>query len=92
MPGFHRDELWGRQALAGSLAHSVDLGPLRFTARVGAGGTFDERDQIETGALHGGFGFSVEHATPLGPLMLGWGRSSRGGSRFYFGAGRPLRF
>jgi outer membrane translocation and assembly module TamA len=66
---------------------------LRLTARVGAGALFVERSQIDTGALRGGFGFDAEYATPLGPIMAGWGRSSHGGgSRFYFGIGRPLRF
>jgi NTE family protein len=92
MPGFHRDELWGRQALAGALSHSVDVGLLRLTARVGAGRTFDERRQIEVSSLHRGFGLSAEYATKFGPIMLGWGRSSDSGSRFYFGAGRSLRF
>jgi NTE family protein len=92
MPGFHRQELWGRQALAGSLAYSVDVRALRLTARAGAGAPFAERSQIETSALLGGFGLEAEYATPLGPLMLGWGTSSHGGSRVYFSAGRSLRF
>jgi NTE family protein len=92
MPGFHREELWGRQALAGSLAYSVDLRALRLTARVGAGAPFAERSQVELSGLLGGFGLSAEYQTPLGQLMVGWGTSPHGGSRLYFGAGRPLRF
>jgi outer membrane protein insertion porin family len=92
MPGFHRDELWGRQALAGALSHSVDVGLLRLTARAGAGRTFVERRQIEVNGLFRGFGLSAEYATKFGPIMLGWGRSSDSGSRFYFGVGRSLRF
>jgi outer membrane translocation and assembly module TamA len=80
------------QALAGSLGYSLDLRALALTARVGAGSTFAQREQIETSALLGGFGLSAEYQTPLGPIMLGWGTSSHGGSRFYFGAGRSLRF
>jgi NTE family protein len=92
MPGFHREELWGRQALAGSLGYSLDLRALRLTARVGAGGLFAERRDIETSALAGGFGFSAEYATRFGPLLAGFGRSARGGTRYYFQVGRSLRF
>jgi NTE family protein len=92
LPGFHRDELWGRQAVAGTIAHSVDVASLRLTARVGAGGTFDQPTQIRLGALTGGFGLSVARDTPIGPIILGWGHSSQAGSRFYLSAGRALRF
>jgi outer membrane translocation and assembly module TamA len=84
--------MWGRQALAGAVSHSVDVGALRLTARVGAGRTFVERRQLELSGLHMGFGLSADYQTPFGPIFVGWGRSEDAGSRFYFGAGRSLRF
>lgn len=91
MPGFHRDQLWGRQAVAGAISHSLDLGPLRLTARVGAGGVFDERAEIESRALVGGWGLSIEHPTRFGPIAASWGHSPEAGSRFYLSAGRVVR-
>jgi outer membrane protein assembly factor BamA len=92
MPGLHRDERWGRQALAIAIGHGVGLGPLRLTARLGGGRTFSERGEIALGALSFGWGVSVERSTRFGPVMIGWGHSADTGSRFYFSAGPPLRF
>lgn len=88
VPGLHRDELWGPQALAGGIGHSFILWrELRLTARAGAGNVWQARDEISTRAMRAGFGLALESPTRLGPVSLMWGRSDLGDSRIYFSAG-----
>jgi len=90
MPGFHRDELWGAQALAGSLTAGIAVyRRLRLLGRVGAGQVWDSRGAVRLRGLHGGFGFGLELPTRAGPLALDWGRSAAGGSRVYLSLGFP---
>ncbi len=90
MPGFHRDELWGAQALAGSVSAGVSvLGDLRVLARFGAGNVWDSRGAVGLDGLQGGFGLGLELPTRFGPIALDWGRSAGGTSRFYVSLGHP---
>lgn len=90
MPGFHRDELWGTQALAGSLTAGVAVyRGLRLLGRFGAGNVWDSRGAVRLGGLEGGYGFGLELPTRAGPLALDWGRSTAGRSRVYVSLGFP---
>jgi NTE family protein len=88
MPGFHRDELWGAQALAGSVTAAVSVyGDLRVLARLGSGNVWDGRSAVSLGELQGGFGVGLELPTRFGPVAFDWGRSAGGVSRFYVSLG-----
>jgi NTE family protein len=90
MPGFHRDELWGTQALAGSVTAGIAVyRGLRLLGRFGAGNVWDSRGAVRLGGLEGGFGFGLELPTSAGPLALDWGRSAAGHSRVYVSLGFP---
>ena len=90
MPGFHREELWGGQAVSGSLTAGVAVhGNLRALARVGAGNVWELRQSVSLGDLEGGFGLGLEWPTPAGPVTFDWGRSFEGVSRFYVSLGLP---
>lgn len=88
MPGFHRDELWGDHALAGSLAAGLAVRrDLRALARIGAGNVWDSRRSAGLDDLQAGFGFGMEMRTPVGPFTLDWGRSFDGVSRVHVSLG-----
>lgn len=90
MPGFHRDELWGDHALAGSLTAGVSIHrSLRALGRLGAGNVWDARRSVSLGRLDAGFGLGLEMHTPAGPVTFDWGRSFEGGSRVHVSLGRP---
>jgi NTE family protein len=90
MPGFHREELWGGHALAGSLTAGVAVHHnLRALVRVGAGNVWESRQSASLGDLEGGFGLGLEMPTPAGPVTLDWGRRFDGVSRFYVSLGLP---
>ncbi len=90
MPGFHREELWGGHALAGSLTAGVAVHrSLRALVRVGAGNVWELRQSASLGDLEGGFGFGLEMPTPAGPVTLDWGRSFEGVSRVHLSLGLP---
>jgi outer membrane protein insertion porin family len=90
MPGFHRDELWGDHALAGSLTAGVALhGSLRALGRVGAGNVWDARRSVRLDRLEGGLGLGLEMQTPAGPVTFDWGRSFDGVSRIHLSLGLP---
>jgi NTE family protein len=90
MPGFHRDELWGAQALAASFtAGIVVYRDLRLLGRVGAGNVWDTRRALRPGDLQGGFGFGLELPTRAGPLAVDWGHSAAGHSRLHVSLGFP---
>ena len=90
MPGFHRGELWGAQAMAGSVTTAVSVyGGLRVVARFGAGNVWATRDAVALRDLQGGFGLGLELPTRFGPVALDWGRSAGGASRVYVSLGHP---
>ncbi|HVR69622.1 MAG TPA: patatin-like phospholipase family protein [Vicinamibacteria bacterium] len=90
MPGFHRDELWGAQALAGSVSAGVAVyGRLRLLARFGAGNVWESRPAMTIADLQGGFGLGLELPTGVGPVALEWGRSGAGTSRVHVSVGFP---
>lgn len=88
LPGLAREEIWGRQALAGSFSIGYDLTSIiRAHLRAGAGNVWDEIDLIEPGDLIFGAGLGFTVATPIGPIVAeyGWAEESR--NRFYFSIG-----
>jgi outer membrane protein assembly factor BamA len=90
MPGFHRDELWGAQAVAASLTAGLAVyGDLRLLARLGAGNVWEARRAVRLGDLQGGFGLGLELPTRFGPLAFDWGRSAEGTSRVHVSLGFP---
>jgi NTE family protein len=90
MPGFHRDELWGAQAVAGSVTAGIAVyHGLRLLARWGVGNVWDSRRAVNLGGLESGFGLGLELPTRAGPVMLDWGHSTMGTSRVYVSVGFP---
>ena len=90
MPGFARESLWGAHALAGSLSAGVTVhGRLRALARVGAGQVWAERSSVQLDDLEGGFGVGLEMPTPVGPVMLDWGRTFDGRGHLSLTVGLP---
>jgi NTE family protein len=87
VPGLHREELWGPQALALAISHSLLLTKdLRLTARVGAGEVWQKRSDVSLGALRSGVGLGLELPTRLGPIDAEVGRSM-GSWRFSLAVG-----
>ncbi|MET0553291.1 MAG: patatin-like phospholipase family protein [Vicinamibacteria bacterium] len=71
VPGYHHEELKGRQAFAGSIALRVRLiGHLRAVGRVGAGEVFDRARDVTPGRLRWGAGAGLYHPSPIGPVAL----------------------
>ena len=70
LPGILARQRWRRQALglAGSVGREV-FG-FRVSLEAGAGGVWDELDEISLGDLQWGLGLGVARPTPLGPVML----------------------
>lgn len=90
MPGFHREELWGAQAMAGSLTAELAVyRRLRLLARLGAGNVWDSRPEVSLGGLEGGFGLGLMLPTRAGSVAVDWGRSAAGTSRVYVSVGFP---
>ena len=71
VPGYHHEELKGRQALAGSIALRFRLiGHLRAVGRVGAGNVFEHADEVTLGDLRWGASVGLYHPSPIGPVAL----------------------
>jgi NTE family protein len=71
VPGYHHEELMGRQALAAaiSLRYRV-LGPLQIVARGGAGNVFAEADEIALSNLPWGVSAGLYMPSRLGPVWF----------------------
>lgn len=88
IPGLAREEIWGRQALAGSASLGFDPSSIsRVYARVGAGNVWDRTREVTLSDLLVGFGLGVQVLTPIGPIQADYGWSEEGRSRFYFAFG-----
>lgn len=88
VPGLHRQELWDDQALAGALSYSFHpASGLQLIGTVGAGGAWQRIDEIALDGLTWGAGVGLRYATPVGPIILGYGVTDGGGGELYFGIG-----
>jgi NTE family protein len=71
VPGYHHEELKGRQAIAGALALRFRLiGHLRAIGRVGAGDVFERTGDVTLGGLRWGASAGLYHPSPIGPVAL----------------------
>jgi outer membrane protein assembly factor BamA len=71
VPGYHHEELKGRQAIAGSVALRFRLiGHLRAVGRVGAGDVFEQTGDVSLGDLRWGASAGLYHPSPIGPVAL----------------------
>ena len=71
VPGYHHEELKGRQALAASVALRLRLfGHLRAVGRVGAGNVFERAEDVTLGDLRWGASAGLYHPSPIGPVAL----------------------
>ena len=71
VPGYHREELKGAQALAGALSFRYRaFGQLRLLVRGGAGNVFARTEDVTLDGLRWGVGFGVYHPSPIGPVSL----------------------
>lgn len=87
LPGLHRDELWGRQALGLSLAPTLLVNGFRLCLRGGAGEVWAARRDITLRSLKRGAGIGLEKATRFGPLALDVGVGESGRTALYLSAG-----
>ena len=88
IPGVAREELWGRQAAAGSLTVGYDpVSVVRVYARVGVGGVWEQPSDIGWSDVITGFGFGTTIATPVGPIQLGYGWAEAGRNSLYISIG-----
>ncbi len=88
IPGVAREELWGRQAAAGSVTIGYDpFSIVRVYARVGIGGVWEEPGDIGRADAISGFGFGTTVATPMGPVQFDYGWAEAGRNRLYISIG-----
>jgi NTE family protein len=90
LPGWHEEELWGAQALAGAVSFRYRvIGQLRLLARVGAGNVWDERSLITLDSLKVGAGLALVQPTRVGPVSLDFGIREGGQALLTLSVGNP---
>ncbi len=90
LPGYHIQELWGRQALAASLSLRYRLVKnLYFVARAGAGNVWETREDIGTAALPYGGSLGFYYPTRIGPVTANFGVRRGGDTLVTFAIGYP---
>jgi NTE family protein len=91
LPGYHRDSLWGNQALAASIGYDFLLTP-RFRLRTwtGAGDVWQSRREMTLGSLDYGAGIGFEYASAIGPISLDFAKARSGPAKVYFAVGFNL--
>lgn len=88
VPGLAREELWGRQALAGSLSLGIDPASiLRVGIRAGFGNVWERAAQVDPSDLLFGMGVGLVVTTPIGPIKADYGWAEEGRNRFHFSIG-----
>ena len=88
IPGYNREEFWGKQALAVSAGYSFLFTPvLQMTLRGGGGNAWQSRDDIDLGSIRWGGGAGLQYVTPFGPLGGGVGVNEEGKAEVYFWVG-----
>ncbi len=88
IPGYNREEFWGRQALAVSAGYSFLFTPvLQMTVRGGGGNVWQRRDEIDLGSIYWGGGAGLQYMTPFGPVGGGGGINEDGKAEVYFWVG-----
>jgi NTE family protein len=88
MPGYNREEFWGRQALAASAGYSYLFSPvLQMTLRGGGGNVWQSREEIDLSSMLWGGGAGLQYLTPFGPIGGGVGVNQDGKAEFYFWVG-----
>lgn len=88
VPGLAREQLWGDQTLAASLALGYDpFSIARVFVRAGAGNVWVDPADISWEGLPYGIGVGSIVATPLGPVHVEYGWQAHGQSRFYVALG-----
>jgi NTE family protein len=90
LPGYHIDERWGAQAIAGALSIRRRLfHRLNGVVRVGAGDVWPTTRDIGFERLRYGFGLGVVQATRIGPVAIDLGIRRGGGVLFTLSVGYP---
>lgn len=86
--GYRGEALTGDKCLLLNQEIRVRL-PFRFyaSARWDIGDVYNHFDQLKLENLRQGFGGSLALNTPIGPFEVAYGRTSKGGERWYFSAG-----
>ena len=87
LPGIHRDELWGRQVLAASIAPTLLVRGFRLCLRGGAGDVWPAHRDITLRSLRRGAGFGFEKETRFGPLAFEAAIGGSGRTAVYASAG-----
>lgn len=90
LPGYHIDERWGAQAIAGALSVRRRLfRRVNGVARVGAGNVWATSGDISFAGLRYGFGLGAVQATRIGPVAMDLGVRRGGGVLFTISVGYP---
>src|SRR5438552_11982504 len=87
LPGRHREELWGRQLLAGTLSPGYDWRGFRIALRAGAGNVWERAGDVSLRDLRWGAGAGVTRRTRFGPIALEGGLDNGGRGALYVSAG-----
>ena len=86
--GYRGEALSGDKCLLLNQEFRLRL-PLRFyaSARWDIGDVYNHFDQLKLKNLRQGLGGALSLDTPIGPFELAYGRTNKGGERWYFSAG-----
>ena len=87
LPGYSREELWGRQLLAATLSPGYDWRGFRLGLRAGAGNVWERRGDVSLADLRWGVGASVTRRTRFGPMALEAGVDGDGRGAVYLSMG-----
>jgi NTE family protein len=88
LPGFHRDELWGNQAVAAGITYSFLIqSNFGVVTRFSAGNVWENRKDISIQAFQLGAGLGLQYITPVGPIAADFGINDFGEVLFYFTVG-----
>jgi NTE family protein len=90
LPGYHIDEQWGAQVLAGGLAFRRQLwSGLEGVLRVGVGNVWEDRTDISSEGLRYGASIGLYRPSRIGPLAFDFGLRRGGGTLFSVSIGFP---
>jgi hypothetical protein len=91
LPGRPREERWGGQLLAATIAPGYDVRGFRLALRAGAGNVWDRRRDVSLGDLPWGVGAGIMRRTRFGPIALEAGLDRDGRGALYVSAGYRRR-
>jgi outer membrane protein assembly factor BamA len=90
LPGYHIDEQWGAQVLAGAIGLRRQIwSGLAAVVRVGAGNVWARTEDISASGLRYGASIGLYRPSRIGPLAFDFGVRRGGGTLFSVSVGFP---